>query len=69
MVWRAGLCFFWHLLAEIFAAISLCSFGRGRLKENHLSVVTGRGLDRSYIYIYSYCIILGWQWSYLVPYT
>ena len=52
MVWRAGLCFFWHLLAEIFGAISLCSFGRGRLKENHLSAVTGRGVDRSYIYIY-----------------
>ena len=35
--------FFGHLLAEIFGAISLCSFWKGRLKENHLSAVTGRG--------------------------
>ena len=40
--------FFWHLLAEIFGAISLCSFWKGRLKENHLSAVTGRGVDRKY---------------------
>ena len=51
MVWRAGLCFFCHLLAEIFGAISLRSSGRGRLKETHLSAVTVRGVDRSYIYI------------------
>jgi hypothetical protein len=44
--------FFGHLLAEIFGAISLCSFWKGRLKENHLSAVTGRGVDRIYIYIY-----------------
>ena len=42
--------FFRHLLAEIFGAISLCSFWKGRLKENHLSAVTGRGVDRIYIY-------------------
>ena len=41
--------FFGHLLAEIFGAISLCSFWKGRLKENHLSAVTGRGVDRMYI--------------------
>ena len=40
--------FFGHLLAEIFGAISLCSFWKGRLKENHLSAVTGRGVDRNY---------------------
>jgi hypothetical protein len=45
--------FFRHLLAEIFGAISLCSFWKGRLKENHLSAVTGRGVDRIYIYIRS----------------
>ena len=39
--------FFGHLLAEIFGAISLCSFWKGRLKENHLSAVTGRGVDRN----------------------
>ena len=43
--------FFGHLLAEIFGAISLCSFWKGRLKENHLSAVTGRGVDRIYIYL------------------
>ena len=37
--------FFRHLLAEIFGAISLCSFWKGRLNENHLSAVTGRGVD------------------------
>ena len=41
---RFAFCF-WHLLAEIFGAISLCSFWKGRLKENHLSAVTGRGVD------------------------
>ena len=41
--------FLGHLLAEIFGAISLCSFWKGRLKENHLSAVTGRGVDRSYV--------------------
>ena len=45
--------FFRHLLAEIFGAISLCSFWKGRLKENHLSAVAGRGVDRNYIYIYT----------------
>ena len=40
--------FFGHLLAEIFGAISLCSFWKGRLKENHLSAVTGRGVDQKY---------------------
>ena len=40
--------FFWHLLAEIFGAISLCSFWKGRLKENHLSAVTGRRVDGTY---------------------
>ena len=40
--------FFGHLLAEIFGAISLCSFWKGRLKENHLSAVTGRGVDQTY---------------------
>ena len=54
-VWRAGWRFFFgHLLAEIFGAISLCSFWKGRLKENHLSAVTGRGVDQIYIYIYIY---------------
>ena len=48
-VWRAGWRFFFgHLLAEIFGAISLCSFWKGRLKENHLSAVTGRGVDQKY---------------------
>ena len=53
-VWRIGtVCFFFgHLPAEIFKAISLCSFCRGCLKENDLSTVTGRGVDRIYIYIY-----------------
>ena len=44
---RFAFCF-WHLLAEIFGAISLCSFWKGRLKENHLSAATGRGVDRKY---------------------
>ena len=44
--------FFGHLLAEIFGAISLCSFWKGRLKENHLSAVTGRGVDRRYTIVY-----------------
>ena len=39
--------FFGHLLAEIFGAISLCSFWKGRLKENHLSAVTGLGVDQN----------------------
>ena len=38
--------FFGHLLAEVFGAISLCSFWRGRLKENHLSAVTGGGSSK-----------------------
>ena len=42
--------FFGHLLAEIFGAISLCSFWKGRLKETHLSAVTGRGVDRKHNY-------------------
>ena len=37
-----------HLPAEIFKAISLCSFCRGCLKENDLSTVTGRGVGRTY---------------------
>ena len=41
--------FFGHLPAEIFKAISLCSFCRGCLKENDLSTVTGRGVDRKYM--------------------
>ena len=52
-VWREGWRFFFgHLLAEIFGAISLCSFWKGRLKENHLSAVTGRGVDRRYTIVY-----------------
>ena len=51
--------FFGHLPAEIFKAISLCAFCRGCLKENDLSTVTGRGVDRTYIigmklYVYKY---------------
>ena len=48
--------FFGHLPAEIFKAISLCSFCRGCLKENDLSTVTGRGVDRIYIYTYIYLL-------------
>ena len=43
-------CVFWgHRLAEIFGAISLCSFWKGGLKENRLSAVTGLEVDRTYI--------------------
>ena len=49
--------FFGHLPAEIFKAISLCSFCRGCLKENDLSTVTGRGVDRKYMYTYIYIYI------------
>ena len=49
--------FFWHLPAEIFKAISLCSFCRGCLKENDLSTVTGRGVDRTYTYMIIYVYI------------
>ena len=57
--------FFGHLLAEIFGAISLCSFWKGRLKENNLSAVTGRGVDRIYIYIYIYTQGL-WHFTLLI---
>ena len=57
--------FFGHLLAEIFGAISLCSFWKGRLKENHLSAVTGRGVDQMYIYIYREN--LAWSWLFYEP--
>ena len=40
--------FLGRLPAEVFKAISLCSFCRGCLKENHLSTVTGRGVDLRY---------------------